>query len=68
MNAAFLAADAKESVRRKHILQADKSEYLKLKLSLSDAEIKEWFKVESSYWIAWAKKGNSALTFHRLPS
>jgi hypothetical protein len=42
VNAAFLAADAKESVRMKPILQAAKSEYLKLKRSLSDAEIKEW--------------------------
>jgi hypothetical protein len=42
VNATFIAADTKESVRMKPILQAAKSEYLKLKRSLSDAEIKEW--------------------------
>jgi SpoVK/Ycf46/Vps4 family AAA+-type ATPase len=42
LNAAFLAADAGEAVMMKHILQAAKSEYLKLERSLTDAEIKGW--------------------------
>ena len=42
LNAAFLAAEAKESVMMKHILQAARSEYLKLERSLTDAEIKNW--------------------------
>lgn len=42
LNAAFLAAEAKESVMMKHILQAARSEYLKLERSLTDAEVKNW--------------------------
>jgi SpoVK/Ycf46/Vps4 family AAA+-type ATPase len=42
LNAAFLAADAKESVMMKHILQAARSEYLKLERVLTDAEVKGW--------------------------
>ena len=42
LNAAFLAADAGEAVMMKHILQAAKSEYLKLERSLTDAEIRGW--------------------------
>ena len=42
LNAAFLAAEAGEAVMMKHILQAAKSEYLKLERSLTDAEIKGW--------------------------
>ncbi|MDJ0573393.1 MAG: ATP-binding protein [Pleurocapsa sp. MO_192.B19] len=42
LNAAFLAADADESVMMKHILQATKQEYLKLKRLLTDEEIRDW--------------------------
>ncbi len=42
MNAAFLAADADETVQMKHILQATKSEYIKLERRLTDTEIKGW--------------------------
>jgi ATP-dependent 26S proteasome regulatory subunit len=42
LNAAFLAAEAGEAVMMKHILQAAKSEYLKLERSLTDAEIRGW--------------------------
>ncbi|MBD2742454.1 AAA family ATPase [Coleofasciculus sp. FACHB-1120] len=42
MNAAFLAADTGESVMMKHILQATRSEYVKLERSLTDVEIKGW--------------------------
>jgi ATPase family associated with various cellular activities (AAA) len=42
LNAAFLAAEAGESVGMSHILQAAKSEYLKLERPLTDSEIKGW--------------------------
>lgn len=42
LNAAFLAANAGEPVMMKHILQATKSEYVKLERSLTDVEIKGW--------------------------
>lgn len=42
LNAAFLAAEAGEAVMMKHILQASKSEYLKLERSLTDAEVRGW--------------------------
>ena len=42
LNAAFLAADAGESVQMKHILEASRSEYIKLEKPLSDTEIKGW--------------------------
>jgi hypothetical protein len=42
LNAAFLAADSREPVRMKHILEAAKSEYVKLEKSLTEAEIKGW--------------------------
>ncbi|WP_013322123.1 ATP-binding protein [Gloeothece verrucosa] len=42
LNAAFLAADAGEAVQMKHILQATKSEYIKLEKTLTDTEIKGW--------------------------
>jgi len=42
LNAAFIAAEAKEPVMMKHILQSARSEYLKLERSLTDAEIKNW--------------------------
>jgi hypothetical protein len=44
MNAAFLAADAGEPVQMKHILQATKSEYVKLERPLTDVEIRGWVK------------------------
>ena len=40
LNAAFIAAGTGEPVEMKHILQATKSEYLKLERSLTDSEIK----------------------------
>lgn len=42
LNAAFTAADAGEPVMMKHILQAAKSEYIKLERPLTDMEVKEW--------------------------
>lgn len=42
LNAAFLAADADEAVGMKHILQAAKSEYIKMERPLTDVEIKGW--------------------------
>ncbi|NEQ20276.1 MAG: ATP-binding protein [Microcoleus sp. SIO2G3] len=42
LNAAFLAAEAEESVEMKHILQAAQSEYIKLERPLTDAEVKGW--------------------------
>jgi len=42
LNAAFLAADAGETVRMKHLLRAAQSEYAKLEKSLTDAEVGGW--------------------------
>ncbi|MGG6296322.1 ATP-binding protein [Leptolyngbya sp. AN02str] len=42
LNAAFLAADAGEAIAMKHILQAARSEYMKLERPLTDAEVKGW--------------------------
>lgn len=42
LNAAFLAASAEEPVTMKHILQATKSEYIKLERQLTDVEIRDW--------------------------
>ena len=42
LNAAFVAADAGEAVMMKHILQAAKSECVKLERSLTDVEIRGW--------------------------
>ena len=42
LNAAFIAADAGEPVRMKHLLRAARSEYAKLEKALSEAEIAGW--------------------------
>jgi len=42
LNAAFLAAEAEESVMMKHVLQATKNEYLQLERPLTDTEIRGW--------------------------
>jgi hypothetical protein len=42
MNAAFLAADAGEPVRMKHLLAATQSEYAKLEKPLSSSEVGGW--------------------------
>jgi ATPase family associated with various cellular activities (AAA) len=42
MNAAFLAADAGSAVTMNYMLQAAKSEYIKLERSLTDTEVKSW--------------------------
>ena len=42
LNAAILAADAEEKVMMKHILEATKTEYLKLERSLTNSEINGW--------------------------
>ncbi len=42
LNAAFIAAQAKESVRMEHILQAAKNEYAKMERPLTDTEVKGW--------------------------
>ncbi len=42
LNGAFLAADAKEPVQMKHLLQAAQAEYTKLEKSLTETEIAGW--------------------------
>ncbi len=42
LNAAFLAADAGESVQMKHLLRAAQSEYSKLEKTLTEAEVGGW--------------------------
>jgi hypothetical protein len=42
LNAAFLAADASEPVRMRHLCEAARSEYSKLERSLTEAEIGGW--------------------------
>lgn len=42
MNAAFLAADAGEPVMMKHLLQATKTECVKVERLLTDVEVKGW--------------------------
>ena len=42
LNAAFLAADAGESLHMKHLLRSARTEYSKLERSLTDAEIGGW--------------------------
>ncbi|WP_442949359.1 hypothetical protein [Nostoc sp.] len=42
LNAAKLAADAGEVVSMKHLLQATKSEYVKLERPLTDTEVRGW--------------------------
>ena len=42
LNAAFLAADAGEEVRMKHLLRAARSEYAKMEKPLTEAEIGGW--------------------------
>ncbi|MBW4505774.1 MAG: ATP-binding protein [Scytonematopsis contorta HA4267-MV1] len=42
LNAAFIAAQARESVRMEHILQAAKNEYAKMERPLTDTEVKGW--------------------------
>ena len=42
LNAAFMAADASEPLQMKHILQAARTEYIKLEKSLTDSEIHGW--------------------------
>ncbi|MEB3356331.1 MAG: ATP-binding protein [Synechococcales bacterium] len=42
LNAAFIAANADEPLRMKHLLAAARSEYSKLELPLTEAEIRGW--------------------------
>lgn len=42
MNAAFIAAEADEPIQMKHLLQATRSEYIKIEKVLTDAEIRGW--------------------------
>ena len=42
INAAFLAADASEPVRMRHLLEAARTEYAKMEKPLSEAEISGW--------------------------
>lgn len=42
LNAAFLAADAGETVTMQHLLQATKNEYVKLERTLTDTEVRGW--------------------------
>ncbi len=46
LGAAFLAAEAGEPVRMRHLLQAARSEYAKLERSLTDGEIAGWLPLE----------------------
>lgn len=48
LNAAFLAADAEESVGMGHILQAAQAEYIKLERPLTDQEVRGWMTGESA--------------------
>jgi CubicO group peptidase (beta-lactamase class C family) len=41
-NAAFLTADAAETVRMTHLLRAARSEYAKLEKPLTDSEVERW--------------------------
>lgn len=47
LNAAFIAADAGEPVQMQHILEASRSEYIKLEKPLIDVEIKGWVKSDA---------------------
>ncbi len=42
LNAAFLAADGRQAIAMKHILEAAKAEYAKLERTLTDAEVRGW--------------------------
>lgn len=42
LNAAFLAADAREPVQMKHLLRAAQTEYAKLEKTLTESEISGW--------------------------
>jgi SpoVK/Ycf46/Vps4 family AAA+-type ATPase len=42
LNAAFIAAEADGSVQMKHLLEAARSEYIKLERTLTEAEVKGW--------------------------
>lgn len=42
LSAAFLAADAGEPVRMRHVLQAARTEYAKMERPLTDAEVARW--------------------------
>ncbi|NEO85806.1 MAG: ATP-binding protein [Spirulina sp. SIO3F2] len=42
MNAAFIAAKADEPIQMKHLLQAARSEYIKIEKVLTDTEIRDW--------------------------
>lgn len=42
LNAAFLAAEASEPVRMKHLLIAAQSEYIKLERTLTESEVRGW--------------------------
>lgn len=42
LNAAFIAANENRPIQMQHILQAARSEYIKLEKSMSSFEIKEW--------------------------
>lgn len=42
LNAAFLAADAREAIQMNHLAQASQREYLKMGRSLTDSEVKGW--------------------------
>ena len=42
LNAAFIAADAGETVMMKHILAASRSEYIKIEKSLIESDFKGW--------------------------
>lgn len=42
MNAAFIAAEENQPIQMKHLLQAGRSEYIKIEKVLTDAEIRSW--------------------------
>jgi hypothetical protein len=42
LNAAFLAAESREPIRMRHMLQAARTEYMKLDKPLSEGEIRGW--------------------------
>jgi ATP-dependent 26S proteasome regulatory subunit len=42
LNAAFLAADAEETVQMKHLLEAARSEHIKMEKPFTDVGVKGW--------------------------
>jgi SpoVK/Ycf46/Vps4 family AAA+-type ATPase len=48
LNAAFIAADAGESIRMEHVIRAARHEYAKLEKPLTSAETRGWYETTSN--------------------